>query len=143
MPIPLTKEEAYEYLDSKPHPIILTTIGRNGFPHSVPIGYFVLGEDVYIGGRAGTQKFRNAERNPRVSALLETGSGTLRALKGLMVQGEAEVITEAKDVLLLMREAAKQRGTPEAYLPAEPRPGTAYIRIRPKRFISWDYSRDK
>ncbi|MSQ40926.1 MAG: hypothetical protein EXR55_04585 [Dehalococcoidia bacterium] len=66
----------------------------------------------------------------------------MRALKGLMVQGEAEVITEPKEVLLLMREAAKQRGVAEDKLPAEPRPGVAYIRIRPKRLIAWDYSWD-
>jgi nitroimidazol reductase NimA-like FMN-containing flavoprotein (pyridoxamine 5'-phosphate oxidase superfamily) len=142
MPVPLTKDEAYEYLDTKPHAIILTTIGRDGFPHSVPIGYFRFGEDIYVGGRAGTQKIKNAQRNPRVSVLLETGGGTLRELKGLMVQGEAEVITEPKEVLVLMREVARQRGTPEEKLPAEPRPGTAYIRIKPRRFISWDYSRE-
>lgn len=60
MPVPLTKEEACAFLDSKPRPIILTTIGRNGFSHSVPIGYFCVCEDVYVGGRAGIQRFRNA-----------------------------------------------------------------------------------
>ena len=35
-----------------------------------------------------------------------------------------------------------QRGTPEDDLPAEARPGVAYIRITPKKYISWDYSRE-
>ena len=42
-----------------------------------------------------------------------------------------------------MRASAKHRGTPEEELPAEPRPGVAYIRITPKKYISWDYSREE
>ena len=64
MPASLTKEEAYEFLDSRPGWIILTTVGRDGFPHSVPIGYFRLGDEIYVGGRAGTQRTKNVERNP-------------------------------------------------------------------------------
>ena len=41
-----------------------------------------------------------------------------------------------------MRVAATRRGTPEQQLPTEVRPGVAYIRILPHRYISWDYSRE-
>ena len=140
MPVPMTKDEAHEFLDSRPGFIVLSTIGRNGFPHSVPIGYFRLGEDIYLGGRANTQRIKNVQRNPLVCALLETGRG--REIRGLMVQGEAEVIDSPEDVLRLMRESAKQRGTPEAEWPTEPRPGRAFIRLQPRNLISWDYSRD-
>ena len=139
MPATLTKEEAHAFLDSRPGWLILTTIGRDGFPHSVPIGYFRLGDEIYVGGRAGTQRAKNIERNPRVSALIESGS-TMQDIKGLMVQGDAEVVTQPEELLRLMREAAKQRGTPEDQLPSEPRPGVAYIRITPRRHISWDYT---
>ena len=140
MPVPMTINEAYEFLDSRPGFIVLSTIGRDGYPHSVPIGYFRLGEDIYVGGRANTQRIRNVQRNPLVSAMLaaERGSGA----KGVMVQGEADVITAPEDVLMLMRESTKQRGTPEADLPTEPTPGRAYIRIQPRKFVSWDYSRN-
>lgn len=67
MPAALTKEEAHAYIDSRPGWITLTTIGRDGMPHSIPIGYFRVGDDVYVGGRAGTQKIKNVERNPNVS----------------------------------------------------------------------------
>jgi nitroimidazol reductase NimA-like FMN-containing flavoprotein (pyridoxamine 5'-phosphate oxidase superfamily) len=142
MPASLTKEEAYEFLDSRPGWIILTTVGRDGFPHSVPIGYFRLGDEIYVGGRAGTQRTKNVERNPHVSLLIESGR-TMQEIKGLMIQGNADVIAEPQELLPLTREAARQRGTPEEQLPAEPRPGVAYIRVRPHRFISWDYSREQ
>ena len=142
MPASLTKEEAYQFLDSRPGWIILTTVGRDGFPHSVPIGYFRLGDEIYVGGRTGTQRTKNVERNPHVSLLIESGR-TMQEIKGLMIQGNADVITEPQELLPLTREAARQRGTPEEQLPAEPRPGVAYIRVRPHRFISWDYSREQ
>lgn len=140
MPVSFTREEAYSYLDSRPGWLILTTIGRDGYPHSVPIGYFRVGEDIYVGGREGTQRLRNVERNPKVAALVESG-GSMQDIRGLMVQGDAEVVRDPARVLELVREAARRRGTPESDLPKEPRPGVAYIRIRPRRFISWDYTR--
>jgi PPOX class probable F420-dependent enzyme len=136
----LTAEEVNEFLDSRPGWIVLTTIGRDGYPHSIPIGYFRLGDDVYMGARTGTQKTKNIERNPKVSLLLESGT-TMADIKGVMIQGEASVITEPDEVLRLMREAARRRGTPEEQLPTEPRPGTAYIRVVRRKVISWDYGR--
>lgn len=140
MPARLTRVEAYAFLDSRPGWITLTTIGANGYPHTVPIGYFRLGDEIYIGCRAGTQKTRNIERNPKVSVMIESGK-TMQDIKGLMIQGDATALTSPEDTLRLMREAAKSRGVPDDQLPAEARPGTAFIRIVPKRMISWDYSR--
>lgn len=140
MPASLTKEEAHAYLDSRPGWIILTTIGRDGMPHTVPIGYFRLGDDVYVGCRAGTQKVKNVERNPNVSLLVQSG-GSMQDIKGLMIQGTATVFTDPADTLRLGREAATVRGVPDDQLPTEARPGSAYIRVVPDRMISWDYSR--
>ena len=140
MPASLTPEEVNEFLDSRPGWIILTTNGRDGYPHSIPIGYFRLGDDVYIGGRAGTQKTKNVERDPKVSLLLESGT-TMADIKGLMIQGDATVITEPGEVLRLMREAARRRATPEDQLPSEARPGVAYIKVTRRKVISWDYGK--
>lgn len=140
MPAPLTPDEVNAFLDSRPGWIILTTRGPGGYPHSVPIGYFRQDDDVYIGCRAGTQKLKNIARDPRVSLLLESGT-TMQDIKGVMIQGDAEVITAPAEVLSLMRAAARRRGVPEEQLPAEVRPGTAYIRVRRRRVISWDYAR--
>ncbi|MCL6650410.1 MAG: pyridoxamine 5'-phosphate oxidase family protein [Chloroflexi bacterium] len=140
MPAPMTPQEVNAFLDSKPGWIVLTTIGRDGYPHSIPIGYFRLGDEVYMGCRAGTQKLKNIARNPRVSLLLEAGS-TMQDIKGVLIQGDASVITEPGEVLRLMREAARLRGTPEDQLPTEPRPTAAYIRVERRKVISWDYAK--
>ena len=95
---PLTKDEIHAYLDSKPGWIMLTTIGRDGVPHTIPIGYFRSGDDVNIGGRAGTQKMKNIERNPNVTVLLQSGT-SMQDIKGVMIQGTASVITEPAEFL--------------------------------------------
>src|SRR5215468_3834418 len=141
MPARMTDQEVKAFLDTKPGWIVLSTIGRDGYPHSVPLGYFRLGDDVYIGCRAGTQKLKNIERNPKVSLVLESGS-TRRDIKGVLIQGHATVHTAPETVLRLSRAAARLRGVAEDALPREPRPGAAYIQVEPQRVISWDYGRD-
>ncbi|MGE0599163.1 MAG: pyridoxamine 5'-phosphate oxidase family protein [Dehalococcoidia bacterium] len=140
MPGKMTRDEVNAFLDSRPGWIALTTIGKSGHPHTVPIGYFRMGNDVYIGCRPNTQKLKNIERNPKVSLMLESG-GTMQDIKGICIQGEADVILDPAAQLPIMRESMRQRGTPEDQLPKEPRPGAAYIHIVPKKIISWDYSK--
>ena len=141
MPRELTKQEAHEFLDSRPGWIMLSTIDPDGYPHTVPLGYFRLGDEILMGVRGETRKTRNIRLNPRVSLLIESGS-TLRDIKGLMVQGEATVHTEAHEVLGYAREAARQRGVPDSELPNQPPANAAFIRVAPQRFRSWDYSSD-
>src|SRR5207245_3572318 len=99
MPARMTDQEMKAFLDTKPGWIVLSTIGRDGYPHSVPLGYFRLGDDIYIGCRAGTQKIKNIERNPKVSLALESGSSR-KDIKGGWIQGDAADHTE--------REAARR-----------------------------------
>jgi hypothetical protein len=65
----------------------------------------------------------------------------MQDIKGVLIQGDAFVYTDAETVLRLSREAARMRGVAEEALPQEPRPGVAYIKVTPRRVISWDYSR--
>ena len=139
MPRKLSLDEARQFLDSKPGWIALTTIGPDGFPHTVPLGYFRLGDEVLMGVRTNTTKLHNIRHNPKVSLLLESGKTTGKIV-GLMVQGTATVHSEPGEILHYAREAAKLRGAPEEELPTEPRSGAAYIKVPLRQFRSWDYS---
>ena len=108
----------------------------------MPLSYFRVGTDLVMGARAGTQKLRNVERDPRVSISLEDGN-SLDTLRGLLIEGDARVVAGGAESLELAREGARARGTPESELPTELRPGTAYIRVTPRRWISWDYSKSE
>ena len=88
MPRKLTLQEAHEFLDSKPAWITLSTIGHDGFPHTVALGYFRLGDEILMGVRSQTRKLRNIQANPKVSLLLENGRSR-KDIKGLIIQGMA------------------------------------------------------
>lgn len=138
MPRKLSDEEIEAYLDSRPGWAVLSTIDKDGFPHSVPLGYFRLGRDLVMGVRDGTRKVANVENNPNVSVLLEDGT-TMGDIRGVMLQGHARIVRESAEALELAREGARARGVPESELPTAPRPGAAYIRMTPVRTVSWDY----
>ena len=139
MPRKLSDEQIAAYLDSRPSWAILSTIDEDGFPHSVPLGYFRLGRDIIMGVRDRTRKVANVESNPNVSILLEDGS-SMADIRGVMFQGHARIVRERSEALQLAREGARARGVPESEWPTEPRPGAAYIRVTPVRTVSWDYS---
>jgi nitroimidazol reductase NimA-like FMN-containing flavoprotein (pyridoxamine 5'-phosphate oxidase superfamily) len=135
----MSHEEVHKFLDNKPGWIALTTVDPDGYPHTVPLGYFRLGNDILMGVRGNTHKLRNILENPKVSLLLESGS-SMNDIKGLMVQGTATVHSNPEETLHYGREAARLRGVPEQDLPTEPRKDAVYIKVTPSRFRSWDYS---
>lgn len=137
-PRPLTLEEAHAFLDSRPGWMTLCTVGRDGFPHAVPLGYFRVGDDIYLGCMAASQKVRNVQRDPHVSLLVERTHGS--HLTGLMIQGEASVILADDERLAIQRVAARQRGVAADELPQRARSGGAFIQVCPRRLISWDYA---
>ncbi len=139
MPRKLSDEQIEAYLDSRPCWAILSTIDNDGFPHSVPLGYFRLGRDIIMGVRDGTRKVANVECNPNVSILLEDGT-SMADIRGVMFQGHARIVREPSEALQLAREGARARGVPEPEWPTAPRPGAAYIRMTPVRTVSWDYA---
>lgn len=138
MPRKLSDEEIAAYLDSRPGWAILSTIDKDGFPHSVPLGYFRLDRDIIMGVRDGTRKVANVESNPNVSIVLEDGS-TMADIRGVMIQGRARIVRESDEALELARAGARARGVPESEWPTAPRPGAAYIRVTPVRTLSWFY----
>ena len=139
MPRKFSDEQIAEYLDSRPGWAVLSTIDEDGFPHSVPLGYFRLGRDIVMGVRDGTRKVANVENNPNVSVLLEDGS-SMADIRGVMFQGHARIVREESEALQLAREGARARSVPESELPTAPRPGAAYIRMTPVRTLSWNYA---
>lgn len=139
MPRKLSDEQIQAFLDSRPGWAALSTIDQDGFPHTVPLGYFRLGGDIIMGVRDGTRKVSNVERNPNVSIMVEDGS-SMADIRGVMIQGHARIVRERGEALELAREGARRRGVPESEWPTESRPGATYIRVTPVRTLSWDYS---
>jgi pyridoxamine 5'-phosphate oxidase family protein len=92
----------------------IATVGANGTPHVVPVGfiYNAARDAIDVGGRelAGTKKFRDVERSGRVAIVIDD----LESIdpwrpRGIEVRGRGEAIA----------------------LP------TPLIRIHPERIVSW------
>ena len=140
MPGKMSKEEVDTFLDSKPGWMMLTSQGSDGYPHSVPIGYFRDGDRIFMGCRDNTQKVKNIERNPKVSLVIEDGK-TMSDLRGILFRGDASVVREDEERLKISRLAAKLRGAPEDEWPTTASAGAVFIKVDSPRVTSWDYSK--
>ena len=130
--------EIAEYLDRRSEWCVLTTLDAEGYPHSVALGYYRIGDVLYVGTPARTRKVRNAQTNPHGS-LMVAGSKDSGDWSGVLVQGDLEVVRDDAERLAIEREGRRQRGVPEDELPEAPREGEVILRLRPRRTIRWSY----
>src|SRR5579871_6311921 len=108
----------------------VASIGPHGFPHLVAMWYVVLDGRIHFTTFAKSKKVRNLRRNPKLSAMLETGRG-YSELKGYVVEGEAELIEDVATTARVMALVGeKYSGTPSAAVPSE-----AALRVAAKRLV--------
>src|SRR5437016_13710816 len=105
--IALTDAEQRRYLQDS-HTIILTSLDREGYPHSVAMWYVVDPDGaVAMTTFAKSQKAANLRRDPRCALLIESGR-TYPQLKGLLIRGQAALDGDVEHVLdVLARVHAK------------------------------------
>ena len=136
----MSKEEVDAFLDSKPGWMMLTSVGKDGYPHTVPIGYFRDGDRILMGCRENTQKVKNIERNPKVSLAIEDGT-SMSDIRGVLLRGDADLVRDDDERLKISRLAAKLRGIKEEDWPKTASPGAVYIQVDNPKITSWDYSK--
>jgi pyridoxamine 5'-phosphate oxidase family protein len=104
----------------------LATVGTDGRPHVVPLTY-VFNEDedaIDVGGVAfgASKKWRDAQRNPRVTLLVEDViAGPPRQAHAIEVRGDAE-----------LHETGGETINPR-FTSFDPQ----FIRLRPRRIVAW------
>ena len=143
--IALSPEEQRCFLEAS-HTIILTSLDRQGYPHSVAMWYVADPDGtVLMTTFAKSQKAVNLRRDPRCALLLESGR-TYPELKGLLVRGRAALDGDVEHVLdVLARVHAKYDAPGPADGLREAMRGQArkrvVIRVRPERVASWDHAK--
>ena len=140
--IALTPAEQRQFLGES-HTIILSTLDRQGYPHSVPMWYVVDPDGtVLMTTFAKSQKALNLRRDPRCTLLVESGR-KYEELKGLLIRGHATLEADTEGVLdLLERVHEKYNRGPAAGLREAMRHQASkrvLIRVRPERVASWDH----
>ena len=122
------------------------TIGRDGFPHLMPLWYAPREGEVWAWTFAKSQKVRNLERDPRATLQVEAGE-QYHELRGAMLECDVELVRGAEEVEPFGVELFRRIGG-GAELPdevrdmlrkqAEKRVG---LRFRPTRTVSWDHGK--
>lgn len=140
--IALTEHERNRWLADAPT-IILVSIGRDGYPHAVPM-WFVVDDAgaILMTTYRRSQKVVNLLRNPRVALLVESGT-RYDELKGVMLRGDAQVLDdEALCVRVLTAIHAKHSGGlasgVEDVMKAQAQKRVV-VKITPARVVSWDH----
>ncbi len=93
----MSPDEQQAFL-SQGHTLIVTTIGKDGWPHTAPMWYFMDEGRVAFRSFSKSQKIVNLARNPRITVLLEAGE-TYEELRGIMIKGSATLVEDPDRVL--------------------------------------------
>ena len=140
--IALSEEERRAYLRERPT-VILVSIGRDGWPHAVPM-WFVVGDDgaIYMTTYGRSQKAVNLRRNPKVALLVESGIA-YDELKGVLLRGRADVLDDLElCTTILSKVHAKHTGGlaegVEDLMRAQARKRVV-LKVTPERVASWDH----
>jgi PPOX class probable F420-dependent enzyme len=77
----------------------LATASKDGRPHVVPVIYALDGEDVVVAVDYGTKKLGNLRQNRKVALVVDE----FRPNKGLMIEGDCEILERGKEYLRLLQ----------------------------------------
>ncbi len=141
--ITMTDDEVNTFLDEQ-RVLNVATIGPTGHPHLVAMWYVMLDGRPAFWTFAKSQKVINIRRDPKVTALVESGD-TYQELRGVELVGTARLISgydEVRDIGV--RVATKHNGPPtDAAMPfieqqARKRIGVV---IDVERVVSWDHTK--
>ena len=97
--IQLSPEEQRELIDSE-RIVVVSSLGKRGWPHSMPLWYVPRDGEIWIYTYAKSQKVRNLERDARATLQVEAGT-EYHLLRGVMLETEAVIHRDRDTVTAL------------------------------------------
>jgi PPOX class probable F420-dependent enzyme len=142
--IVLSETEQAELLDAE-RVVAVASLGKDGWPHLMPLWYVPRDGEIWIYTYAKSQKVRNLERDPRATLLVETGH-EYSELRGIQIEATAEIHRDHPTVFALAKELTLRYAPgleslgddAAAALEAQARKRVA-IRFEAVRTASWDH----
>jgi PPOX class probable F420-dependent enzyme len=123
--------------------VTCATIGRDGWPHLMPLWYVIRGGELWSWTYAKSQKVRNLERDPRCTLQVEAGTA-YHELRGVMLKVECVLHRDFETVAALGEEiAVRYGGGPlddgaRAYVRGQAAKRVA-LQFRPRDSATWDH----
>lgn len=90
--VKMSDEEIETFLDDNLK-VQVASVGKDGAPHLTTLFYIVDEGKIAFWTYARSQKIRNLERDPRLSALVEDGTDYFE-LRGISINGTAELVRD-------------------------------------------------
>jgi PPOX class probable F420-dependent enzyme len=122
----------------------VASINADGTPHLVTMWYAMQHGEVAFWTYGKSQKIINLRRDPRLSVLVATGE-VYEQLKGVSIQGQAEIVDDPDDVLRYGEAVYERYWGP---LNDTVREGVqamgakrVVIVVKPEKILSWDHSK--
>ena len=132
--------EIQEFLTQR-HIAKISTIGTDGFPHTVPIWFLYENGEILMCTNDETVKIRNLKNNKNVCVLIDAALGGFK-IRGALFQGRAEIITgeEARKInrrihVKYMGEDGLKDPRASSHLAHD----TVTIKLAPTKTVCWDY----
>jgi len=122
----------------------VASINVDGTPHLVTMWYAMQDGEIAFWTYGKSQKIINLRRDPRLTVLVATGE-VYEQLKGVSIQGQAEIVDDPDDVLRYgeavyerywgplndtVREGVRAMGAKRVV-----------IVVKPDKILSWDHSK--
>jgi len=133
----MTKEEMEEFL-SEGHIARIATVKKDGSPHITPVWFLWESGELIIVTYADSLKVKNLKTDNRVAVVIDISDPG----KGVIIEGEAEISTDRIEEM--MRKVSAKYVKPEElddYLESLLKVSMLVIGVKPKKIITWDYSK--
>ena len=140
----MSTDEVAAFLD-RARTLIVTTLDPHGAPHMTALWFAREGESLLFETYGSSQKVINLRRDPRIAVLAEDGE-TYDRLRGVSIQGEAEIVGPGPRLETLMATivSRNQPGLAEPELAghvAQMVRKRVVVIVHPSRTMSWDHGK--
>jgi PPOX class probable F420-dependent enzyme len=143
--IVMTDDEVAAYLDEQ-RVLNVATIGPTGHPHLVAMWFAMVDGRPAFWTFGKSQKVVNVRRDPRITALVESGD-TYSELRGVELVGSARLVEDYDQVVAIGSAVAQKYQGPAATSPE----GLAFIEAQARKrigvvidvdhVVSWDHTK--
>ena len=144
--VKLTEQEIQGLLEENLK-VQIASIGPDGVPHLSTLFYVVRDGRIAFWTYARSQKIKNLERDPRVTALVEDGVDYFE-LRGVSITGRAEIVRDVEGIYSIGAEVATRMVAAESFealgdfgretVEKQARKRVAVI-VHPDKVASWDH----
>ena len=125
----------------------VASVGQDGVPHLSTLFYIVRKGRIAFWTYGRSQKIKNLERDPRVSALVEDGVDYFE-LRGVSITGRAEIVRDYDEIFSIGAEVATRMVAAESFealgdfgretVEKQARKRVGVI-VHPDKVASWDH----